>query len=140
MIEEAGFVYAPPSFVPNSAASLQVGELARDRGRHAELHPRLFAAYWSESRDIGDPDTLISLGSSAGLDPEEIRGVIEQGTHRHRIEASTRLAIELGADGVPAWLIDGETLVGGAQPVEVFGQVLGRLGYEPAGRPARSAR
>jgi predicted DsbA family dithiol-disulfide isomerase len=82
LIEEAGFTYAPPSFVPNSSRSLQLGELARARGRLDELHPRLFAAYWSDGRDIGDLDTLVSLGSSAGLDPGEVRRVIEEGTYR----------------------------------------------------------
>jgi predicted DsbA family dithiol-disulfide isomerase len=130
-IEEAGFTYAPPSFVPNSFRSLQLGELARVRGRLDELHPRLFAAYWSESRDIGDWDTIVSLGSSAGLDPGEVRRVIEEGTYRDRIEASTRLAVGLGADGVRAWLIDGETLMVGAQPVEVFERVMARVGRQP---------
>lgn len=138
LIEEAGFTYAPPSYVPNSFRSLQLGELARARGALDELHPRLFAAYWSEGRDIGDLDTIVSLGSSAGLDPGEVRRVIEEGTYRDRIEASTRLAVEFGADGVPAWLIDGETLMTGAQPVEMFERVMARIGRRPDSRPAGS--
>ena len=59
-------------------------------------------------------------------------------TYGERIEASTRLAVELGPDGVPAWLIDGQTLMTGAQPVEVFERVLARLGRAGTGR-ARSA-
>lgn len=138
MIEEAGFTYAPPSFVPNSFRSLQLGELARDRGRLVDLHPRVFAAYWSEGRDIGDLDTIVSLGRSVGLDPNEIQRVIEEGAYRERIEASTRLGVELGADGVPAWLIDGETLMTGAQPVKVFERVLGQLGHRTRTATARS--
>ena len=138
MIEETGFAYAPPPFVPNSFRSLQLGELARERGRFAELHPRVFAAHWSEGRDIGELDTLVSLGSSVGLDPGEIQRAIEEGTYRERIEASTRLAVELGADGVPAWLIDGETLMTGAQPVEVFERVLARRDYQAGSGAARS--
>ena len=32
MIEEAGFVYTPPPVVPNSTRSLELAELARERG------------------------------------------------------------------------------------------------------------
>jgi predicted DsbA family dithiol-disulfide isomerase len=139
MIEGAGFRYAPPSFVPNSSRSLQLSELARERGRHADLHPRLFAAYWSEGRDLGDVDTLVSLGASVDLDPDDVRRVVEEGTYRDRIETSTRLAVELGADGVPAWLIDGETLMTGAHPVEVFDRLLRRRGHTGRSETARSA-
>jgi predicted DsbA family dithiol-disulfide isomerase len=140
MVEAAGFRYAPPSVVPNSSGSLQLGELARTRGRHGDLHPRIFAAYWSEGRDIGDRDTLVSLGVSVGLHPDEVRRVVEEQAYLDRIETSTRLAVEVGADGVPAWLIDGETLLTGAQPVEVFDRVLRRLGHGGRRETTRSAR
>jgi predicted DsbA family dithiol-disulfide isomerase len=132
MIEEAGFAYAPPPFVPNSMRSLQLGELARDRGRFAELHPRLFAAYWSEGRDIGDPDTLAALGASVGLDSAELLQVFEEGAYQERIRASTRTALEHGIGGVPAWVLDGKFLIPGAQPLDVFERVMRRLGHEPA--------
>ena len=48
-----------------------------------------------------------------------------------RIEAQTTAALDLGAGGVPAWLIDQRLLVPGAQPHEVFTRVLERLGHAP---------
>jgi predicted DsbA family dithiol-disulfide isomerase len=39
--------------------------------------------------------------------------------------------LELGAGGVPAWLVDDRLLVPGAQPHELFDQVLERLGHQP---------
>jgi hypothetical protein len=38
------------------------------------------------------------VGGSAGLDPEEIRHVIGR-TYRDRVEASTGLTVQVGADG-----------------------------------------
>ena len=49
-----------------------------------------------------------------------------------RIEAQTTAATDLGAGGVPAWVIDQRVLVPGAQPHELFAQVLERLGHAPA--------
>ena len=47
-----------PDVVPNSMTALRLTELARDLGRHAELHDRLMDAYWAEAKNIGDPDVL----------------------------------------------------------------------------------
>jgi predicted DsbA family dithiol-disulfide isomerase len=49
------------------------------------------------------------------------------------VQAASEEAIELGVSGVPAWVIDQRVLVPGAQPHEVFDQVMERLGYRSAG-------
>jgi predicted DsbA family dithiol-disulfide isomerase len=108
-----------------------VGELARERGVFADLHPRLFDAYWGRGRDIGEEEVLIEEGTDAGLDAGEIVEVLRDGRYLQRVEDSTRQAMEIGAGGVPAWVIDQRVLVPGAQPHEVFDQVLGRLGHSP---------
>jgi len=41
-----GFTYNPnPDVVPNSMTALRLTELARDLGRHEEIHDRLMDAY-----------------------------------------------------------------------------------------------
>ena len=117
--------------VPNSRRALMLGELARDHGRLDELHPRLFDAYWGQGRDIGDERVLIEEGTAVGLAEGEIVDVLGDERYLPRIEASTRNAIEIGAAGVPAWAINQRVLVPGAQPHEVFEQVLERLGHAP---------
>jgi predicted DsbA family dithiol-disulfide isomerase len=131
MIEEAGFTYGPPPVVPNSMASLQLGELARDAGRIEELHPRLFRAYWSEGRDIGESVVLADVAAAAGLDADEAATAIGEGRYVARIRASTDEALQVGVTGVPAWVVDRRFLIPGAQPHEIFARVLDRLGYAP---------
>ncbi len=134
MFSEAGLPFARTlDKVPNSKRALMLGELARDRGRLADLHPRLFDAYWARGRDIGDERVLIEEGVAAGLEETEIVNALQDERYRERIAAETAAALELGAVGVPAWLEDRELLVPGAQPHEVFERVLGRIGYTPAG-------
>jgi predicted DsbA family dithiol-disulfide isomerase len=133
LIEGAGFVYERSQRVPRSFAALQLAELARAEGRHADIHGRLFAAYWSEARDIGDVDVLVDIAQSAGLAPDKAREVIENGAYADHVRESTRAAQRVGVNGVPAWLIDGKVLVPGAQPHEVFDQVFAKLGYSPLG-------
>ena len=119
--------------VPNSRLALMLAELARDRDVLSALHPRLFDAYWARGRDIGDADVLREEGTAAGLQEGEIVDALASGRYLERIEEQTRTAIEAGAGGVPAWVIDDRVLVPGAQPHEVFERVLGRMGHTPVG-------
>jgi predicted DsbA family dithiol-disulfide isomerase len=134
MFEQAGLPYAGTvEKIPNSRRALMLGELARDRGAFAALHPRLYDAYWARGRDIGDELVLVEEGTAVGLDEHEILVALRDERYLERIESYTRAALELGAGGVPAWLIDERFLVPGAQPHDVFEQVLERLGHPPAG-------
>ena len=134
MFQQAGLAYAPKLHkVPNSRRALLTAELARERGVYDALHRRLFDAYWARGRDIGDREVLVEEGVQVGLDQSEIRETLEQGRFLNRIEEQTRAAIQIGAGGVPAWLIDERVLVPGAQPHELFAQVLEQLGHAAAG-------
>jgi predicted DsbA family dithiol-disulfide isomerase len=132
MFDQAGLPHAERlDKVPNSRRALMLGELARDRGLLDALHPRLFDAYWARGRDIGDERVLVEEGTAAGLDEGEIIDALRDERYLERVDAETRAALELGAGGVPAWLIDQRVLVPGAQPHDVFAQVLERLGHNP---------
>jgi predicted DsbA family dithiol-disulfide isomerase len=131
LIEGAGFTYAPAPVVPRSIKALELGQLAGERGRFGDVHRALFSAYWSEERDIGDPETLVAIGTEAGLDPAEIRTALEELPHRAQIEAATSNALELGISGVPAWVLDKKLYISGAQAPEVFERAMERLGHRP---------
>lgn len=134
MFEEAGLPRAERlDLVPNSRRALVLSELARDRGVLGALHPRLFDAYWARGLDIGSEAVLLEEGRSAGLSEEEMAGAFGDPSYTERVQAATEQAIELGVSGVPAWVIDQRVLVPGAQPHEVFDQVMERLGYRSAG-------
>jgi predicted DsbA family dithiol-disulfide isomerase len=123
-----GLEYNPhPEVVPNSLAALRLTELARERGRHAALHDRLMDAYWAESRNIGDPDVLREEAAGIGLSADEIEDVLSGERYRDRVEASTREAHALGANAVPAFVLNRRLLVLGAQPLELFEQAFARL-------------
>jgi predicted DsbA family dithiol-disulfide isomerase len=130
MFEQAGLAHtATLEKVPNSRKALMVAELARDRGVFDDLHPRLFDAYWARGRDISDEQVLIEEGTAAGLDAGEIVDVLRDQRYLERIETQTRAATQLGARGVPAWVIDARLLVPGAQPHEVFASALEQVGH-----------
>jgi predicted DsbA family dithiol-disulfide isomerase len=125
---ERGLEYNPhPDVVPNTMTALRLGELARDLGRHGDLHDRLMDAYWAEAKNIADEDVLRDEAAAVGLPPTEIEDVLGSDRYRDRVEESTRQAYGVGANAVPAFVLDRRLLVLGAQPVEVFEQAFEQL-------------
>ena len=123
-----GLEYNPhPDVVPNSMNALRLTEIARDLGQHAAMHDRLMDAYWAEARNIGDPDVLRAEAAAVGLPADEVEDVLATDRYRDRIEASTREAHSLGANAVPAFVLDRRLLVLGAQPDAVFQQAFEQL-------------
>lgn len=123
-----GLDYNPhPEVVPNTMAALRLGELAREHGRHEGLHERLMDAYWAGARDIGDHDVLRELAADADLPAEEVEDVLGSDRYRDIVEALTRQAVSIGANAVPAFVLDRRLLVLGAQPDDVFEQAFASL-------------
>jgi predicted DsbA family dithiol-disulfide isomerase len=118
--------------VPKSFDALRLAELARERGLHPPLHQRLMDAFWVRGRNLGDHDVLVEEGGAVGLVEDEIREVLAGDRYGELVTFSTQGALEAGASGVPAFAVDGRILIPGAQPEEVFEQVMDRLGYAAA--------
>lgn len=125
---ERGLDYNPhPDVVPNSLSALRLTELARERGVHAATHDRLMDAYWAEARDIGSPDVLRELAGELGLPADEVEELLAGDRFEDVVRSSTRSAVSIGANAVPAFLLDRRLLVLGAQPEAVFEQALAQL-------------
>src|SRR5690606_33192389 len=84
---------------------------------------------------IFDVESLVERGREIGLDEQEVRAALLDGRYRAFVEADTREAQALGATGVPFVVLDREYAVAGAQPTEVFRDVLERAWQAHANQP-----
>ena len=131
MLEEAGLPVAERlDHVPNSRRALILGEVARAHGAYEQLHPRLFHASGRRVATSATRRFSSRRREAAGLDGEDVRAAFAEERHLDSIERSTKTLFELGAGGVPAWMVDERLLVPGAQPHDVFDRVLERLGHQ----------
>jgi predicted DsbA family dithiol-disulfide isomerase len=87
-----------------------------------EVVERLFRGYFSELASIFDKESLVTLATEAGLDPEETRGVLNSDAFRAEVEADQQRHQELGGRGVPFFLINGKPVPSGE--LHVFTQAL----------------
>ena len=124
-----GLRYNPhPDVVPNSQDALRLTELARDLGRHEDTHDRLMEAYWDEGANVGDAEVLRGLAAELALPADEVDDVLGGDRYRDRVAAATQQALSIGANAVPAFLLDSRLLVLGAQPEETFERAFEQLG------------
>jgi predicted DsbA family dithiol-disulfide isomerase len=107
---------------------------AKAAGRQEALLDALYRANFAEERSVfGDDERLVELAVAAGLDAEGARAVLaDPGAYADDVRADEREAAQLGARGVPFFVLDRAYGVSGAQPVEVFAQALTRAWGERA--------
>lgn len=99
--------------------------LAKARGHQDRLLDLAYRANFAEERSVFDRDVLVTLAVEAGLDEQEVRGVLADETaYADEVRADEREAAELGATGVPFFVLDRRYGVSGGQPAEVFTQAL----------------
>ncbi|MFF9314557.1 DsbA family oxidoreductase [Streptomyces sp. NPDC014748] len=107
--------------------------LAKEHGRQSELLDALYRANFAEERSVfaeGD-ERLTELAIAAGLDAGEVRRVLaDPDAYADEVRADEREAAQLGATGVPFFVLDRRYGVSGAQPAEVFAQALAQAWQE----------
>ena len=118
----------------NSYDAHRLIHLARALGREDEVTERVMRAWYTEGESIGDPETLVRLGVEAGLAEATVRDLLAGDDHGIDVRTDLALASQIGITSVPTFVLDQKFGVSGAQPVEVFTQVLDRAWQES--RPA----
>jgi predicted DsbA family dithiol-disulfide isomerase len=108
----------------NSFDAHRLIALAALHGRQAEAEERMFRAYFTDGEAIGDPEVLVRLGGELGLDPVEVRAMLESDHLAAEVRADEATAGRLGIRGVPFFVLDRRYGVSGAQPADVLVEAL----------------
>ena len=99
--------------------------------QHAVI-AKLFAAYFTEGRDVGDRAVLLDIARECGLPEEGVAHALADPALRTEVESLESLARSWNVSGVPTFIFDRRTGFSGAQPLEVFLQVIDESGREGA--------
>ena len=109
---------------PNTLDSHRLIRWAASAGIQDAVVERLFAAYFLEGRDIGDPGVLEFLAADAGMDSIEVAALLAEDTDRAAVEREAKLAGEMGITGVPTFIFASKYVISGAREAEVLVQVI----------------
>jgi predicted DsbA family dithiol-disulfide isomerase len=91
-----------------------------------------------EGRPVFDPDDLAGLAAGEGLDPEETRQALKDGSYADAVRADEAQAAQIGISGVPFFVLDRKYGISGAQATETFTRALEQV-WRSRGPEAASA-
>lgn len=100
------------------------------QGRQRELKHALFKANFTDDRDVSDHGELVGLARSVGLDADEAADVLRSGRYADEVRAAEAQWQSRGIHAVPGIVINGQWLISGGQPPEVFEQTLRGIAAE----------
>jgi predicted DsbA family dithiol-disulfide isomerase len=95
-----------------------------------QLKEALLAAYFVRAQDVGDHEVLHAVATQVGLDEVRVKEVLTASEYADAVAADIAQARAYGATGVPFFVVDQRLGVSGAQPADVFAQVLERAWAE----------
>lgn len=121
MAQEVGLSYDfDKAVVANSWDAHRLIQLAKQQGLGDAIEERLFKAYFTEGRDTSDHATLLELGTEIGLDPTAVGQMLATDQFAEAVNRDVYEAQQVGARGVPFFVLDRRYAVSGAQQPETF--------------------
>ncbi|MBD2768497.1 DsbA family oxidoreductase [Hymenobacter sp. BT664] len=128
---EVGLQYDFNRAVPaNTFLAHQLIHLAGQHGRQGAAKEHLMAAYYTKGQNLNEIDTLVQLATEIGLDAEEARTALTNGIYAEAVRHDEHQAHQMNVRGVPFFVFEGKYAVSGAQPTELFAEVLEKVWEE----------
>ncbi len=125
--ESVGLEMHSRDVIINSRRALGAAEFAREHDKFDEMHHALFKAHWEGGGRLEQVDDIVRIGTGVGLDGAELRNAVEESRYDTVIDENRRIAASVGIDAIPAHIFGRRYLVLGAQPYEMFKQIVDRL-------------
>lgn len=101
--------------------------LARQYGVQQEVTQTLYRSNFSEGLNVNDLDLLLRIGTEHGIPAERLQAFFEGEEGKEEVKQLEHQSQQAGIRGVPAFILNDQYLVSGAQPTETFKQVFGQI-------------
>jgi predicted DsbA family dithiol-disulfide isomerase len=93
-------------------------------GRAGAMKQRLMDLYFTEGADLTDADVLVQAAADVGLDANVTRARLASDEDAQLITTLATRTAELGVDGVPTFILNGQYAVTGAQEADLLAQAI----------------
>ena len=105
---------------PNTLAAHALIEAARRKGVQGAVKEAMLKAFFVDSQDLTDEQTLTRIAGEAGLERDEAEAAVADENLRSAVAEEEEKARAMGVQGVPFFIFNGRLAVEGAQPPEVL--------------------
>lgn len=128
MAKESGLDYQMDTLIlTNTFDAHRLTMYAKKHGKMHEMTERILRAYFTESKHIGDPETLTELAVEVGLDRDGVAKMLASDEMTEEVRFDEQTAQQYRITGVPFFLINKKYALTGAQPTEAFVQALTKV-------------
>ncbi|OOM74307.1 DSBA-like thioredoxin domain protein [Clostridium puniceum] len=114
----------------NTFDAHRLSHYAKTEGKMNELSERLLKAYFVDSLNISDYKVLANLAGEVGLNSDEALKILESGQYGAEVRKDEESASKLRINGVPYFVFNNKYSVSGAQPSELFLEMLEKIKKE----------
>ncbi|MFM7029151.1 MAG: DsbA family oxidoreductase [Chakrabartia sp.] len=121
------FNYSSESRIYNTRRAHKLLAWAGQNGGQTALKLALFGAYFTDQRNISDPDVLLDIVAETGLDRAAAAAALDDPQFDALIDEELRYWDAQNITGVPAFIINGKYMIPGAQDADTFVRVLDRV-------------
>jgi predicted DsbA family dithiol-disulfide isomerase len=109
---------------PNTLDAHRLIRRAARGGSQTELVEALFRAYFSEGRDIGNPETLADIAAESGMDRSGTLSFLKTDELAGEVRQYEDVVHRAGITGVPAFVANRRPVLMGAHPPETIAAAL----------------
>ncbi|WP_256243442.1 DsbA family oxidoreductase [Bacillus sp. V3B] len=128
MAKDVGLDYQMDTLIlTNTFDAHRLTIYAKTKGLMKEMTERILRAYFTESKHIGDHQTLTDLAVEVGLNREDVENMLASDEMTVEVRDDEQTAKQYGISSVPFFLINKKYAITGAQPTEVFVQSLEKV-------------
>lgn len=115
--ENITFNYKDIKVIPNTLEAHRLMSLATDNDLKNRLGMALFESYFEKTEDVEDPLVLARIARDSGLAKDKIDQFLHSNIGEKEVMAEIKALKSDGVTAVPSFILDGDLLVMGVQPV-----------------------
>lgn len=108
----------------NTFDAHRLWQWSKSYGKENEMKEALMKAYFTDGQDLSKKPALLEVVAHLGMDKSAAENILNSDDYAEVVAQDQRLARENQIGGVPYFLIDGESVISGAQDDLVFEQAL----------------
>jgi 2-hydroxychromene-2-carboxylate isomerase len=102
----------PDPFPGNSLIAMRVATFAKQAGRTVAFSLAAFRQAFAAGRDLSEADNVLLAAAACELHPNAVTKAIETSSVKGALRAATDEAGDLGVQGVPSIVVDGQVFWG----------------------------
>lgn len=115
----------------NTFNAHRIIHLAQSKGLGHQAQEAFFYSYMTQGLPIGERETVEDVAARIGLDAAEVEYVLDTDLFADFVRHDEQIAKEqLKVNGVPFFVFDQRVALSGAQPLEVFSEVLSKVQHD----------